>query len=57
MGARIADAPARKSEIRRALVARMSVSVGRKLSSVLLCSPTLDRRKLEFPGCLTMTGW
>ncbi|ASP23449.1 hypothetical protein ANTHELSMS3_05069 (plasmid) [Antarctobacter heliothermus] len=21
------------------------------------CSPTLDRRKLDFPGCLTMTGW
>lgn len=22
----------------------------------LHCSPTLDRRKLDFPGCLTMTG-
>ncbi len=21
------------------------------------CSPSLDRRKLEFSGCLTMTGW
>ncbi|AHD03713.1 hypothetical protein METH_23055 (plasmid) [Leisingera methylohalidivorans DSM 14336] len=23
----------------------------------LLWSPTLDHRKLEFSGCVTMTGW
>ena len=32
-------------------------SVVVRISAVLHCSPTVGRRKLDFPGCLTMTGW
>ncbi|WP_169731250.1 hypothetical protein [Leisingera methylohalidivorans] len=28
-----------------------------RASALLLWSPTLDHRKLEFSGCVTMTGW
>lgn len=28
-----------------------------RVCRLVLCSPTLDCRKLDFSGCLTMTGW
>ena len=38
----------------RPLIATMQKNEGDML---LHCSPTLDRRKLDFSGFFTMTGW